>query len=350
VAAGLAAWTKNEGLLFAVIVGAVAMARGLSTGLWRTVGAFLTGLAVALLPVMYFKFGIAPPNDIVASDPWLRLHAVLDGSRHRLILQSLWRDLGRFGEWSTTPFVAMLLPMIGGGWKRLNAREWAVAAVLALVLAGYYLVYLLTHMDLTFHLDSSLVRLLLQLWPGAVFLWCLAISFPSTTFTLRWNISRRNTTTLFLVTNLVMGALVLVVLGRQFPLNQLAAARIDGAEAAIFVGEGWFAPERHGNDRWVWSKGESTLLIELNAGQAGAVTLQFGIRGLGERTVTARVAGRMVWQARIGENAEHVEIKGLVVPPGSTAMVFETDAPGVPESNDPEARKLTYALYNPGIQ
>src|SRR5688572_1487885 len=139
--AGFAAWTKNEGLLFVVVVGAVCVVGGLGRRSRRTLAAFLAGLVVALLPVVYFKLAIAPPNDVLASGPWERLHTIVDGARHRLIVQSLWRDLGRFGEWSAVPFLAMLLPLAGPGWKAINAREGIVVVVLALVLGGYYIVY-----------------------------------------------------------------------------------------------------------------------------------------------------------------------------------------------------------------
>jgi len=39
-----------------------------------------------------------------------------------------------------------------------------------LTLAGYFAVYVLTPLDLHYHLTTSLNRLFLQLWPGAIFL------------------------------------------------------------------------------------------------------------------------------------------------------------------------------------
>ena len=43
-----------------------------------------------------------------------------------------------------------------------------------MVLAGYYAVYILTPMDLQWHLDSSLERLLMHFWPSALLLAGLA--------------------------------------------------------------------------------------------------------------------------------------------------------------------------------
>ena len=349
-AAGLAAWTKNEGILFALVAGSAWLGRGLVVRRERlAVAAFFAGLALTLVPLLYFKFALAPANDIVASDPWTRWQALWDGSRHRLILSAMLRDLGRFGEWSVPPFLAMLLPLVGRGWRRINGREWMVAAMLALVFAGYYVVYLLTHMDLAFHLDSSLVRLLLQLWPGAVFFWCLAVPAGPAGAPLAEEVRSKRAMLLPVVLNAAGAAGLLIGLGRQLPANQLSAARIDGAGAGVFVGEGWFPPEKHGRDVWCWSKGESTLRVRLESADAAPVTLRFDVRALGARGVTARINERTIWQAELGDEAKTVEIRETL-PGGATDIVFQTDAPGVLESDHPLARRLAYAIYNPRLE
>ena len=38
------------------------------------------------------------------------------------------------------------------------------------MLVGYFFVYVLTPLDLAYHLATSLNRLFLQLWPGVIFL------------------------------------------------------------------------------------------------------------------------------------------------------------------------------------
>jgi hypothetical protein len=50
--------------------------------------------------------------------------------------------------------------------------------VLALMLAGYVLVYVVTPLDLPWHLQWSLPRLILQLWPLAVFAFFLGTATP----------------------------------------------------------------------------------------------------------------------------------------------------------------------------
>jgi hypothetical protein len=43
-------------------------------------------------------------------------------------------------------------------------------------LAGFFFVYLTTPLKLAFHVETSLLRLVLQLWPSAVFLFCVGTS------------------------------------------------------------------------------------------------------------------------------------------------------------------------------
>jgi small-conductance mechanosensitive channel len=47
---------------------------------------------------------------------------------------------------------------------------------LALTLAGYFAIYLITPRDLYWHLRFSLSRLFLQLWPSTIFLFFLAVA------------------------------------------------------------------------------------------------------------------------------------------------------------------------------
>jgi hypothetical protein len=45
-------------------------------------------------------------------------------------------------------------------------------------LTGYFFVYVVTPLDLYWHLVTSLNRLFLQLWPGAIFVAFLAAGIP----------------------------------------------------------------------------------------------------------------------------------------------------------------------------
>ena len=341
--AGFAAWTKNEGLLFAAVF---ALVCGLS--LWRqgSRSALLrlgAGLAVGLLPALYFKLLLAPPNDLAAAPLVPRLTQLVDGARHRAILSALARDGAHFGEWSVAPWIALALPFLA--WplrRRLAHGEIIVSGVLVLMLAGYYVVYLMSPHDLAWHLDTSLVRLLLQLWPLALLAWCLSVPLPA--FAPAAASHQRATRGVFVVAN-ILGALVLLgALSRQLATDELAVTHTPRATVVAALGEGWFGAERHGRETWAWSGAAATL--RLHASAPDPVTLRFQLRSLGPRTVTVRHGVHVLWQGAVNRDFVPVEIAGLALTSGANALEFTTDAPGVPEPVGADPRALAFAIYN----
>lgn len=175
--AGFSAWTKNEGLLFCVVLAATFVVFEVRSRRGSLVPWLVAGLAAPIALVCWFKFTLVPPNDILAGQNSGSLARVVDWDRHSLIFHSFARDLVAFGAWpSLVPVVALALCLAGYVRRGFTDHSTALAAVLGLMVAGYYSVYLVSPFDLTWHLDSSLVRLLLQLWPLALLLW--AALFP----------------------------------------------------------------------------------------------------------------------------------------------------------------------------
>jgi len=347
--AALAAWTKNEGLLFAIVF---ALAGGWQT--WRAgarrgpvrLGA---GLALGLLPVLYLKFALAPGSDLLAVPLGPRLAQVLDGARHRMILQTLWRDLAGFGEWQTVPYLAMALPFVAWReWRRLGSGLLPV--VLVVMLAGFYVVYLLSPQDLAWHLNTSLVRLLLQLWPLALLAWGLSFPWREPGGTVG---ETRQTVTLvvFGVANVLAAAGLLVALSGQLAANELTVKRDRAGTIRVTLGDGWFGREHRGRDTWAWSSGTATLDLDMGAAQPAApIVLRFAVRSLGARAVTIRMDGRVLWQRDGPDALVPVEIAGLALPPGRTTLEITTDKPGVPESPEAGARALAFAIYNVSVK
>ena len=52
--------------------------------------------------------------------------------------------------------------------KELRAGTWAVILMVGGMCAGYFAIYLVTPYNLTWHLEKSISRLVVQLWPCAV--------------------------------------------------------------------------------------------------------------------------------------------------------------------------------------
>jgi dolichyl-phosphate-mannose-protein mannosyltransferase len=193
LAAGFAAWTKNEGLLF---VCAIAAARLLillrapkedsGTSHMRLArmdtATLLFALAPGLLLVIFCKHSIAVPGDLF-SDPASALPRLLDPARYWAIFAGYAKGFFRFGHWLWIPgTVVLVVLMICLGWdlKRIRQSAFRTSVLaLGLTLVGYFAVFLITPYDIHWHLRFSLLRLFLQVWPSAIFLFFLGMREPS---------------------------------------------------------------------------------------------------------------------------------------------------------------------------
>ena len=343
--AGLAAWTKNEGLLFALGFAAVVAAWAEPGAARRNLVRLLAGLAVALVPVVVFKIWYAPANDLMAAPFGPRLAQLVDPARLEAVLRAFGRDSLHFGEWGATPFVVMALPFVA--WRA--RRHWVggergIPAMLALMLAGYATTYLLSPLDLKWHLDTSLVRLLLQLWPMAIAAWCLALPAFEAARPVR---ASRGWLALFAVTSVAAALGSTAMLSRQLAAGELSLRRDGGATITAAWGAGWYPAEQHGRDRWAWSEGQATVQLNVEGGDLRApVTMRCRLRATGPRTIVVTLGGRELWRGAVAAN--YVDV-ALALPPlaaGTVALEFTTDIPGTPETPGGGGRVLAFALYN----
>src|ERR1700754_2832572 len=96
-----------------------------------------------------------------------------------MILESFVKTGWTFGGWILSPWIPLAAFAAASGIDRRVWRNtgWVCGiAIAAIVLAGYYAVYLTTPMDLRWHLDSSLERLLMHLWPSFLLLLGVALA------------------------------------------------------------------------------------------------------------------------------------------------------------------------------
>ncbi len=195
LALGFGAWTKNEGALFllATVVAFVFFAMGskhqrsstdqlpTSPPGWPTLATLTLMATPALLLVLWLKH-LAPRGDLV-QDPAVMLQKILTPARYWVILKWYAREFLRFGEWWPVPATLLLPALYFMTWRRKNGRRTASVRIanwtLALTLAGYFVIYVITPNELYWHLRFSLNRLLLQLWPSAIFVFFSSVSFRS---------------------------------------------------------------------------------------------------------------------------------------------------------------------------
>jgi hypothetical protein len=79
-------------------------------------------------------------------------------------------------RWSA-PIAMAILPIVSliAAWLavRVGGAVRVMTSVLGLMLASYYFVYVTTPFDITWHVSTSIDRLLVQLWPALVLTVCL---------------------------------------------------------------------------------------------------------------------------------------------------------------------------------
>jgi hypothetical protein len=181
--AGFAAWTKNEGLLFLLAIVAARLAVAVAGRRWRRsareLAAFAAGLAPVLAVVGYFKLRLAPPTLYLLGERLeIVRERVTDVTRYSRIGAALLGELRGFGDWvvSLAGLLLVYALLVGVRVARADRPMLAASALaLAIVFAGYVGVFLLTVEALDNWLGAGLTRLLLHLWPSAVFVYWLTV-------------------------------------------------------------------------------------------------------------------------------------------------------------------------------
>ncbi len=165
VLAGLAAWTKNEGLVFAfaLLVGVALFQR-------RSLPRFAAGLAPVVAFVLIFKLAIAPHADpLFHQGVAAALAHVVDFARWKTVIVAFFAEIGAFGLWYAHPLLlcgalAFALRFRRDNWKQARPLLFVVAVVAC----ADVVVYLITPSDLNWQIGTSMPRLVVQLWPLAL--------------------------------------------------------------------------------------------------------------------------------------------------------------------------------------
>ena len=182
--AGFAAWTKNEGLLFVVVVAVARLLVVVPASGWKSYGsemrAFAKGLLPVLLIVLFFKTHIAPGMSPIFAEQGTAttIERLTDASRYIETGQAFIKKATRFGHPGFVVLLGYLL-LLGRRAQATGRLGTSTAAMTCgLMLAGYFMVFIVTPHGLRYQIDTSLDRLWIQLWPSAVFTFFLFVKTP----------------------------------------------------------------------------------------------------------------------------------------------------------------------------
>lgn len=169
--ASLAAWTKDEGLVFAAgLALALVIAARKSALPW-----LLAALPAALIVTLY-KALLAPPFK-----EWSFVHLAEFG-RVPPVFFSIGRELLNLGHFPTHPILMLGIAVALLGVRRPVRQIWT-AIPLALLAAGYFGAFWMTTSGLEWRLSTAAGRIVLQMMPLLIFTVFLFLRTPSTTAT-----------------------------------------------------------------------------------------------------------------------------------------------------------------------
>lgn len=183
ISASLAAWTKNEGVVFILALftahALITLRRSNLACYRREVLTLLAGMTGMLLVIASFKLTLAPTNHLVEDQTLkMMLSRLTDPARHAQVIRLMAIEGFNLGK-----AMLLILPtyfLLMGRSRCIPRRGgWGLAVLtLAFVLAGYYLAFATSRYPLDAHINSSAKRIYLHLWPALLATYFLRVASP----------------------------------------------------------------------------------------------------------------------------------------------------------------------------
>ena len=178
-----AAWTKNEGQLFLVLVIFVYFLGQLGKKQWSKTLKELFGFTLGLAPVLgtlfYFKLNFALENAHINDSTFKQLGTYLADIDRYILVGSIW--INKFLTFNDGIVWLMVGYFFFSGLDRpdlIKKRLLPPAILLLLLMCGYFFVYIAYPGNPRDLLSASLRRIIIQLWPTWVFLFFYCVQGP----------------------------------------------------------------------------------------------------------------------------------------------------------------------------
>jgi hypothetical protein len=183
--ASLAAWTKNEGLLFVLVSAGVLFLASLWKRSFRDFLFYVAGLLLPLVLLFHFKTQVAPSSEFASGGLEILLQKLTDPARNQLVFSAMSGFFLHGGGWygvGIFPILVAYLILFKSHPIEVPSAFFASLAILSAQLIGYYLFYLISPYDLNWHIGYSLNRLFVHLYPAIVFVVLMAVRTPESVF------------------------------------------------------------------------------------------------------------------------------------------------------------------------
>ena len=156
---------------------------------------FSAGLTPVLIIIAYFKFQLASPNIVYLKDQLASretlilnqdfntlLNSLTDVSKYIMIGKTFLIKFYELEKWMLIVFPVFILFMGRSDKKQNNPGIYTSLLILAIMVCGYFAVFLVYPLDnLEWLLETAAKRLLLQILPSLIFVFFLITAAPEET-------------------------------------------------------------------------------------------------------------------------------------------------------------------------
>jgi hypothetical protein len=167
----MAAWTKNEGLVFAFLALVSVTIIAVRRGALRQLAWWAAGGSLVVIALVWFELAVPAHSSLLEGQTIALVgERLLDVDRHAMVAALMLQHLRGWGGTLALALIptlgipAVLVALVRG----TSAMRLAVGVVL-MMLSAYYVVYVTTRFDIRWHIEASVDRLLTQMWPLLVF-------------------------------------------------------------------------------------------------------------------------------------------------------------------------------------
>lgn len=169
--ATICGWIKNEGLLFFAVFTFFFVVRNFKK--LNILKFYFLGSCFPLIVIILFKVFCSPANDIVAGQGSSTAQKLFDLSRYNITATYFWKLLMN----SYPVFLLITVFSLVYNPKVVVSFQFGVLITL---LAGYFMVYIITPNELNWHLATSCTRLFHHIYPA--FIYCMLYKLKGESF------------------------------------------------------------------------------------------------------------------------------------------------------------------------